>query len=150
MTDIIKSRFTPRDVNYPSCADVYAEFFVYSRFEDAEKLFQGNVIKPDFQQVVGDTFTNKLDRVRIAKLDLWGISTDKKVVSKDARDHLDYLLSKLIIEKKAILSLQKNYKMGVKCVWFASSTGGPAVWPEQMSILSELNLELAFSVYCLD
>lgn len=145
-----QSRFTPIDEKYPSCEDVYVEFFVYGSYEKAKQQFQGNFIEPDFVQHVGETFINKLNRKRIANRDLWVISTEKKISSKDARHHLDWLLSRLIKEKEAILKLQENYVMGVKCVWFAASTGGPVIWPEQMLMLSELNLELSFSLYEVD
>ena len=145
-----KSRFTPLDKDYPSCDDVYVDFFVYCDFETVRDYFSSDFTPTD-QVTAGKPRVNKTGKIRIPKLSHWTISSDRIIDSKDARDHIDYVLDIIYPQKEHILKLQENFTMGMKCVWFAKGvSGGPAVWPEQMSRLSELNLELGFSFYPAD
>ena len=36
--------------------------------------------------------------------------------------------------------------MGIECDWWAISTRGPTLWPEQMKIMADLNLECTFNI----
>jgi hypothetical protein len=85
--------------------------------------------------------------VRIPKLNVWSISSEGKVSSKDLRDHLDWLLNVLEGRRDGLFRLQAmpDVRMNVLCVWWASEGGGgPVLWPEQMQGLAMLNLECAF------
>ena len=146
----IESRFTPLDKDYPSCDDVYVDFFVYCNFEKIKHCFPSDFI-PTKQVIKGKSWVSKTGKIMTPKLSHWTISSDRIIDSKDVRDHIDYVLDIIYPQKKHILKLQENFTMGMKCVWFAKGvSGGPAVWPEQMSRLSELNLELGFSFYPAD
>lgn len=139
------SRMTPITYDYPSCGYVYAEFIVYCNFDNIKNI---NNITPSYKQVKGDIIENSLGRKRIANLDLWKLSSENKIKSRDARNHIDYILKKIYPNKEVIIQLQEYHKMFISCVWFSSGdTGGPAIWPEQMKLLSDLNLELSFSFY---
>lgn len=142
-----ESRFTPLDKDYPSCDDVYVDFFVYCDFETIKDRFPANFIPTD-QVTAGKPRVSKTGKIMVPKISNWTISSDKIINSKDARDHIDYVLDIIYPQKEHILKLQEDFIMSMKCVWFAKGiSGGPAVWPEQMSRLSELNLELGFSFY---
>jgi len=42
-------------------------------------------------------------------------------------------------------------RMSVNCVWYSrSGHGGPTLWPEQMRVLADLNLECSFDIYFQD
>jgi hypothetical protein len=80
---------------------------------------------------------------------LWVLSSEFCVTSLDIRDHLDWLIDKLIPRKRKILELQHRdgVRMDVWCVWWSKyGEGGPALWPEQMGPLAELNLEWSIDV----
>lgn len=136
---------TPITYDYPSCSYVYAELIVYSNFDEIKNITD---IIPSYKQTKGDIIENSLGRKRIANLDLWKLSSDNQIQSRDARSHIDYILEKIYPNKELIIKLQEHHKMFISCVWFSSGdTGGPAIWPEQMKLLSDLNLELNFSFY---
>lgn len=113
----LQSRMTPIDKECSLCDDVYVEFVVYSDFTKIADLVD---FKPTKSQKQGDTMTNSLGKTRNAKLDLWTLSSDNQIASKDARDHLDFVLGKLYTNKDVILKLQENHKMYVSCVWFSA------------------------------
>lgn len=142
--DISQSMF--RDPTYPSCDDVYVELVVYNNFDDLPE----NNIEINFKQKKGDVIESSLGRKRTATIDLWTISSDNKVNSKDARDHLDYILN--ILQKneeffKNIIRIKKT-KTVLKCVWFAKGYGGgPVVDCCQLRIISDFDLDLVFSFY---
>ena len=139
----IASRITSMDINYPSCDDVYSEFIMYCDFDKTNLN-----LKPDKKYKLGDVFIGKNGKEITFPKSLWSITSNKKINSKDARDHLDYIIDFIYPEKDKILYLQRYYQMHIKCVWFAAGiSGGPVLWPEQMSSISELNLELSFSFY---
>lgn len=139
------SRMTPITYNYPSCSYVYVEFIVYCDFDNIKNIID---IIPSYRQSKGDIVENSLGRKRVVNLDLWKLSSENKIKSRDARDHIDYILENIYPNKGIIIRLQEFHKMFISCVWFSSGdTGGPAIWPEQMRVLSDLNLELSFSFY---
>lgn len=139
--------FTPIDNNYNSCDYTYVDFTVYSKFDNIENSVS---FTPDFHQSKGDVVIKSLKKKMIAKCDLWSVSSDKKLSSKDVRHHLNYILEIIYPHRDIILHLQNlGHKMQMKCVWFANDAigGGPAICPKQMEKLSDLNLELNFSFY---
>ncbi|AZR59518.1 DUF4279 domain-containing protein [Eikenella corrodens] len=146
----IQSRLTPVNRDYDNCDDVYVFFTVYCDFNKIKKKFHPTFI-PDKDVRKGEILTNSRGKKWVVPNDLWVISSDKKIISKDARDHLDYVLNIIYPEKENILALQSQCRMSLKCVWFAKGiSGGPAIWPEQMNLISGLNLELSFSFYPAD
>jgi hypothetical protein len=77
---------------------------------------------------------------------MWMLDSEGIVSSKDLRRHLDWIIGKVRRSRVALLSLQQlvDVKMDVSCVWWSlQGGGGPALWPEQMSALAELNLEVS-------
>ena len=45
------------------------------------------------------------------------------------------------------LQEMEGVRMGVDCIWWSAyGDGGPTLWPEQMHLLADLNLECSFSV----
>lgn len=80
----------------------------------------------------------------------WFLSSEDYVKSLDVRRHLDWLLMRLTPKREELLSIQHEpgMRMAVICVWHSrSGTGGPVLWPEQMSQLADLNLECGFDIY---
>jgi hypothetical protein len=82
----------------------------------------------------------------VPRLNMWLLGSEDIVSSKDLRRHLDWIIGKVRPHRDALLSLQQlpDVKMDVSCVWWSlHGDGGPALWPEQMLDLAELNLEMS-------
>ncbi len=96
---------------------------------------------------VGRVYVNFLGKSRIGRLNLWSLSSEGIVSSADIRDHLDWLLDKLTSRAAALLALQDEdgVRMSVECLrWSMYKDSFGVVWPEQMSALADLNLELSW------
>jgi hypothetical protein len=86
--------------------------------------------------------------VRLGKSNVWVLSSEGLVASKDLRRHVDWILDTIYPSKSVLFRLQNmpDVKMDVSCVWWSRyGDGGPTLWPEQMSRLSELNLEISIA-----
>lgn len=146
------SRRTFEDADYPSCEYTFAQLLIYTN-TDTQQITHTLGIAPTYAQNKGDVLVNSRGVKREAKLSYWNYSSEKKVQSKDLRHHLNWLLEQLKDRKNAIETLQNEsgISMSVDCIWTPKSSagGGPVIWPEQMSVLSNLNLELAFDCYYL-
>jgi len=145
-----ETRRTPYDDSYGTCERTDAKLRIYSGAMVPEEVTNRLKIKPTWTQTVGETFRNSLERERIASINGWFLSSEGMVSSLDLRRHLDWLLERLIPAKQELLELQKlsGVSMDISCIWWSAyGHGGPILWPEQMSRMSELNLECGFDLY---
>ena len=71
------------------------------------------------------------------------------VSSKDSRDHIDFIISKLTEEDDGFRILHSRGYVVDLCVrWDSlSGHGGPTLSPNQMSRLSALDIEVLFDIY---
>lgn len=102
------------------------------------------------KNIVGTKITNSHGRTREIVIAGWFLSSKGYVNSKDLRDHLDWLLTRVEPSAGALKKLQNcpNVTMGIDCVWRSlAGHGGPVLWPEQMNRMSTLNLECSFDIY---
>lgn len=79
----------------------------------------------------------------------WVLSSEHVVDSRDARRHLDWLLDRIEPAAASLRELReaKDVRTSVRCVWWSKGAhGGPALWPEQLSRLAALGLELGFDL----
>lgn len=148
---LIESRQTPLDANYDSCESTYVELLVYLN-ESSNLITKELGFSPSYMQDKGDVIVNSRGHEREAKTTFWSFSSEGKVLSKDVRHHLEWLLDHLADKELALSRLQQrsDIVMSVNCVWWSLGSGGPTLWPEQMSTLAKLNLECSFSIYCPD
>lgn len=143
------SHMTPIDNTYPSCERTYAELRIYPKSLDPEVVTNMLGIEPSSTQKKGDIKINSLGRSCKTHRNGWFLSTEEVVVSKDLRPHLDWLLEQLNPIRKALIGVQglEGMLMTVNCVWWsAGGQGGPTLWPKQMELLAELNLECGFEI----
>ena len=152
MTDsLINSRRTPVDQCYPSCESTFVELLIYLDGSTAlvTELLD---IAPSYSQDKGQLIVNSRGNERTAKNTYWCLSSENKVVSKDIRHHLTWLLNQLTDKEFMLSNLQRQpgVSMTVNCNWWSTGSGGPTIWPEQMSQLARLNLECTFDIYCSD
>lgn len=150
---LIKSRRTPISPEYPSCYECYATLLIYPNDIHPDRVSEFLKIQPTHKNIIGTKSVNRIGKIREIKTSGWFLSSKGYVTSKDLREHLDWLLNKIISSKDALEKLQacENVTMGINCVWRSlAGHGGPVLWPEQMKIMSILNLECGFDIYFVD
>ena len=143
----IKTRLTPLDSAYPSCERTCANLCLFCGEDNPNEITDFLRVSPSAVSVLGREVTNSYGKPRRETKNAWFLKSEHEVKSKDLREHLDWILARLlpVKEKFAALHERENYSMRVFCPWWAQEgSGGPALWPEQMRGLADLNLELCF------
>lgn len=146
----ISSRRTPINPDYPTCDECYAALFVYPGERHPDEVSQLLNMEPTRKNVAGTTIINSSGRQRKIPISGWFLSSEGKVKSKDLRDHINWLLNKIYAAKAGIKQLQgmEGLELGINCTWPSlAGHGGPTLWPEQMKIIAELELECTFDIY---
>jgi hypothetical protein len=138
----INSRFTTINEAEPACERTCAKLLIYSPVLDSRAITSilGGL------EPTSDVSARKSNGRYPGRANGWFLSSEGTVLSKDLRTHLDWLLKTVWPVKSALIGLQEREgtKMYVHCPWWAHfGTGGPSLWPEQMKLLSDLNLECA-------
>lgn len=149
MNSRIESRRTPIDHAYATCDRTCAKLLIYPIKLRHEEITRILGVQPSEAQNVGDSILTIKGTTRLAKNTFWMLSSEKEVVSKDIRAHLDWLLDRLLTAATGLQELQSSSanKMAVSCIWWSRyGEGGPTLWPEQMRKLCDLNLECTFDV----
>ena len=147
------SRITFPDAGYSTCEDTYVKLLIYPGPHGVNEVTDVLEIKPTSTQEKGNEIVNSRGNKRVAKNSLWVLSSEQRVASRDLRDHLDWLLSKIQGSQIGLKKVQgwDGLKMTVSCVWWSAfGHGGPVLWPEQMKALADLNLECSFDIYFAD
>jgi Domain of unknown function (DUF4279) len=138
------------DDDYGTCAKTYAALLIYPVRTDPETITERLGIEPSHWQRKGGPIAGSLRRPpRIAEIDLWSLSTEGHVESRDSRRHIDWLLDRIEGKAAELRSLQdEGGRICVSCFWLSlSGQGGPTISPGQMRRLGALNIELWFDVY---
>lgn len=142
----LKGRWVEVSSDYPSCKGCYATLTIYPKLLHPDIISEMLGLAPTRQNVIGEKVTNSIGSTREIKKSGWFLSTENIVLSKDLREHLDWILDKIEPASQAIEKLQsrKETTMSISCVWHSlAGDGGPVLWPEQMIRISNLNLELS-------
>lgn len=147
--DMTRSRPTLRDPEYATCALTHAALRIYSDSVAPGAVTAALGLEPQWTMAKGLPHELPGGLVREAPVSGWFLSSKGQVGSKDLRDHLDWLLDRLGPAASRLSALQADeVRMAVWCRWdSAFGHGGPTLWPEQMRLMAELNLECAFDVY---
>jgi len=142
------SRRTPIDDAYETCERTLATLRIGGENLDPAFVTSQLGIEPTKTQKKGEVHRNSRGLERTSKTGGWFLSSEDHVNSKDVRRHLDWLLERLIPVKDQLRSLQETEEivMDVNCIWWSAGDGGPTLWPEQMRLLAELNLECGFYI----
>jgi Domain of unknown function (DUF4279) len=142
MNDVstMQSRFTPINDAEPACDRTCAQLLIYSselKPKEITDFLKG--IEPTAQ-----VLSKQPEGEYPGRANGWFLSSENFVNSKDLRTHLDWLLKMIAPRAVELTELQarEGVKMYVYCPWWAKyGGGGPSIWPEQMKMLSALNLE---------
>ncbi len=147
---IIESRLTPIDDEYKTCERTAATLRIATGAMPPDNVTELLGITPTGITVLGQPSQVASRRVlHRGGVNLWWLDSESFVISKDLRRHVDGIIKVVYPSKEALFRLQEmaEVKMDVSCVWWSRyGDGGPALWPEQMLRLAELNLEI--SVAC--
>lgn len=143
------SYFNLIDDEYETCKMTYVEFCIYGEELDPASVTARLGIEPSREQGEMETLMGMDYFAHQRNASSWLLSSRGQVESRDVRRHLDWLLEKLVPVQQQVLKLQTmaDVKMTVRCIWWSAyGDGGPALWPQQMSLLADLNLECSFDV----
>ncbi|MEK7951772.1 DUF4279 domain-containing protein [Luteolibacter soli] len=138
---------TPYNPEYATCAYTHAWLRIMSETLDPDAVTGVMGVQPTETQRAGDPRPTKPDRTY--KKSGWWISSSGVLTSLDAREHLDWILSKLDGCDAAFEKLHAEGHLIDLCVRWDSrwGHGGPTISPVQMRRLAELQIELWFDVY---
>lgn len=148
--NITDSRITPISKDYPTCSECYVQLAIYPGDELVNRISELLGLNATEINVSGVRLVNSLGRERIVSVSSWFFSSRGVVLSKDLREHIDWVVSKLnlVSDKLKRLQSEDSVKMTLLCVWRSRlGHSGPVLWPEQMKALSDLNLECSFDIY---
>lgn len=145
-----KSRITPVSSDYETCAECYVKLMIYPGEMHPDEITNVMQVRPTLINVAGEKVTNSRGLTREVKDSGWFLSTEGYVLSKDLRDHIDWVVEKISPHSESLRAVQKidGVKVTLKCVWFSLlGHSGPVLWPEQMRALADLDLECSFDIY---
>lgn len=137
----------PYNEDYPTCEYTHAWLRVMDESLDPNEITEMLSVEPSYVQFKGDL--PKPDSKHPLKKSGWFLSTEDILSSKDSRHHLDWILEKVAGKQKEFSTLHKRGYLIDLCVRWDSKLGhgGPTLTPDEMKIVSELEIELWFDVY---
>lgn len=132
------------DDEYPTCEETYATLRVFS-----------DQLNPDeIAQLLGLEATDSFARGqpfgpgRVRRNSGWFLSTRNRVVSRDSRRHLAWLLDSLRLKAAPLKKLRETgAEIDISCYYLSSGQGGPTMSAVQMAELGSLGLDLWWDVY---
>ena len=138
---------TPHDPEYGTCHYTHAWLRIMSNDLDLEEVTSLVKAEPTKTQKKGDL--QSAASPRHDKKTGWWISSEGAVSSKDSRDHIDFILSKLADSDDGFAVLHSRGYLVDLCIrWDSlSGHGGPTLSPIQMSRLAALDIEVWFDIY---
>jgi len=136
------------DDGYPTCAETYATLRIYPGDLDPSSVTERLAIEPSTWQRRGES-QRIMGVPKVATINGWFLSSEGRIVSRDSRRHLDWLLDQIAAKAPSLRSLRdEGSRIDICCKWLsASGHGGPTLSPTQMRRLAELDLELWFDIY---
>ena len=134
------------DDEYPTCVNTSAWLRVMGEKLDPQAVTLALGVEPSRTQVRGELPAPHSRHPY--KYSGWFLESQGNVQSRDARRHIDWLLSKVGGKGEALSKLRaEGLLTDVCCPWYSVGQGGPTLGPSQMASLSELGVELWFDVY---
>lgn len=137
---------TPYDESYGTCAYTHAWLRVMHETVDPDEVTGILGVTPTDVQRRGEP---KKRGAGFYSKGGWFLSTKGVLTSRDARHHIDWILEKIAGKRGAFGQLHSRGYLVDLCVrWDSlSGHGGPTINPDQMEVLSDLEIELWFDVY---
>ncbi|MBI1949145.1 MAG: DUF4279 domain-containing protein [Deltaproteobacteria bacterium] len=145
------------DDEYATCAATYATLRVYPGALDPDVVTRRLGLEPSDIQHAGEQGASQRAHGRgatppirtAARPNGWFLSSERQVVSRDCRRHIDWLVDRVMGRREELLALrQGGARMDVSCFWASrGGHGGPSLLPQQMAALCALDLEIWFDCY---
>lgn len=140
--------------DYPTCARTYASLRFANGPDEPEVLSARLELEPSSMRKKGISGVWRGGEWRIGdvppcKFNLWSISSEDRVDSKDCRRHIAYLLD-LLTEKEAVVArlIDEGWEVDIFAFWESKwGSGGPMLDPAIMSRLAALRITIGFDVY---
>jgi hypothetical protein len=108
-------------------------------------------VTPDFTIEAGAPWLNPLgQQIGVHETGLWGISSARRVQSKDINDHLQYLLGRLLPRKRILCELTAENQAYFDILWksrYLNAGAGLRLDPEWVSGIAALKASLRFDIY---
>jgi D-mannonate dehydratase len=92
---ILNSRLNPIASDNQNCYECYAQLLIYPSEIHPHKVSEALNLEATKINVIGDTLSNSLGKVREIKVAGWFLSSVYHVKSKDLRENLNWLLEKV-------------------------------------------------------
>lgn len=140
---------TPYDDSYETCERTHAELRIYSGELSPRVVTERLGVEPTVLNEKGKVRVSSTGRERAIPTNLWLLSSEGHVESRDLRRHLDWILEHVSGAADAIRELGNvpGVTLALHCSWWsAHAHGGPALWPEQMRRIADLGVELNFEI----
>lgn len=138
---------TPHNPEYATCHYTHAWLRVMSDDFDIDEVTSLVGAHPtSTQKKGGPLWESKQDHCEKSG---WWISSEGAVSSKDSRDHIDFILAKLVDADEGFKVIHDRGYLVDLCVrWDSlSGHGGPTLSPVQMARLAALDIEVWFDIY---
>jgi Domain of unknown function (DUF4279) len=133
------------DDDYPTCKKTYTTLRIFSESISPQKITTLFGIDPT-DSFVKDDAIGKCSAKQ--KQNGWFLSTETKVLSKDFRRHLDWIISVIIDYDDAVKNLHLNgAEIDISCYWVSMGQGGPAMSCQQMKQLGHLGIDIWWDIY---
>ena len=138
---------TPHDPNYATCHYTHAWLRIMSDDFDLDEVTCLVKAAPTLTQKKGDL--RSIEKQKHYKKTGWWISSEGIVSSKDSRDHVEFILNKLVDAGDGFEVLHSRSYLIDMCIRWDSRSGhgGPTLSPTQMSRLAALDIEVWFDIY---
>jgi hypothetical protein len=135
------------DPDYPTCERCYATLCIDSGESDPTFITTHVDIEPTTLRIKGQPAYPWTRRVNM--LNLWELSSQERVKSKDLRDHLEWIFEKLEARGDRVESLrQMGCDFRVWCYWLSrEGHGGPTFSVPQVEKLARFRFEVLLDVY---
>lgn len=135
---------------YDSCEKTYVTLRIYSESIPPSVITSRMGIEPSSSQSIGDPkkFKGRIFPGEI-KIHGWFLCSKEFVISRDSRDHLDWLEERLNGKMTKLRNLQKKgCQADICCLWLqAGADGGPTLSKRQTSFLSKSGLDFWYDFY---
>lgn len=125
--------------DYPTCLETHATFRVISACHDCTQLQAAMHLEPT---------SCKPSRSRSRPADIWELTTEGTLTSRDTRRHVDWLLDRIEPAAAALECLrQEGAKTDIFCYFVNVGHGGPMLSVAQLVRLAALKIDISWDVY---
>jgi hypothetical protein len=142
--------------DYSTCARTYASLLIRGGSEDPEEVTAVRNVEPTTMRskrrqgcYAHGVWSDQPPEGRPVRVNVWDLTTEGVVQSRDSRRHVDWLLD--VVKEKTDECAQlraRGWSTEISVFWhFKSGHGGPTVEPSSMRIMADLGITLWFDVY---